>query len=232
MRKVPLALHSGFSLIELLVTICVVALLSAATGPAIVGLNQAGLTNRAISDLSQTLEMARGAAMARNTFVRVGFAALSSESSPARNAPGLVLVVLASADGSLASATETDMADSSKWIMFCPPVVLEDIQMYSKNGLNVNTTQDAVPSDSDFAGFKRILPGISSSAVTFSGCIQFNPSGEVAVSSAGAARYIKVGCDQPISQGNVNMPRNKNPFLLRISGMNGTIETLRKEDLQ
>jgi hypothetical protein len=63
------------------------------------------------------------------------------------------------------------------------------------------------------------------SGLTFTAFVQFDPSGEARVNTTELARNIKIGLDKPAPQG------GKNPFILRLSGMNGTIVVIRKEDM-
>jgi len=212
----------AFSLIELLSVLAIVGILAAAAGPAIRGLAGSGDINRSISNLSGNLELARTYAMTHHTYVRVAFSELSTSAS--RLSPGIGVLVIYSSDGTLDSDTASDMANPSKWPEASKNLVLENLGINdSLNASSALTAQDALPSASDISTFSRQIGGIATAQ--FSSFIQFNPTGEARVLKGEPARFIKLGMDRPAPQ------NGKNPFLLRVSALNGTIHVFRKEDL-
>ncbi len=86
-------LIEAFTLVELLVTISIIAILVALTLPSLAGLNAAGKFNSAVSSISETLRLARETAVAHDTYVWVAFAITTSP-----NDPPLGTLVVASAD--------------------------------------------------------------------------------------------------------------------------------------
>lgn len=213
---------SAFSLLEMLTVLAIVGIMTALTGPAIRSMMGAGDINRSVESLSGTLELARTYAMTHHTYVRVAFSKLAASGS--RITPSIGVLVISSADGTLDSDTASDMADSSKWPEVSKPLVLENIDIYdSLNSTSPQTGQDALPSASDIGQFSRKIGGIASAP--FSSFVQFSHDGEARVIKGESARFIKLGMDRP-------QPQNgKNPFVLRISGINGTINVLRSEAL-
>ena len=84
----------GFTLVELLTVIAIIAILAILTIPSLAGLTSSSKFNAAINGLSNTLDLARQTAVARDTYVWV---ALAVPAVPAD--PPLSTVVVASRDG-------------------------------------------------------------------------------------------------------------------------------------
>lgn len=91
----------GFTLIELLVVIAIFAILAAATVPSLSSLLGTKGVTRAAVDAASVLELARAEAMARRTYVYVGF----ENTSNALGNSELCIAAAASPDGSSAATT-------------------------------------------------------------------------------------------------------------------------------
>lgn len=96
--------RAAFTLVELLIVMGFMSLLVAVTVPAVNALRGGGDLNRAVDEVSLTLNRARTHAMTQNTYVWVGMveesALFPSASQPPYAGKGtLVLAVVASADG-------------------------------------------------------------------------------------------------------------------------------------
>lgn len=219
----------AFSLIELLSVMAVLAVLSAVTLPAVQSMRGAGVINRAISDLSGTLEMARAHAMANRTYVRVLFASLPAGSG--RVNPGTVALVIRSADG---TSADQDMSDPSLWPALSRPLVLDNLGISDgvQGAGRYSTAADATPSGENIGGvampsFQRKVSSLGQ--VTFDQVIQFGPSGEARVSFDQPSRHISLAVAQRGGDG--DSFRSENAFILRLSGVNGTITTLRDDKI-
>lgn len=219
----------GFSLIELLAVMAIIVTLSAVSVPALQSVKGGSSINKAVSDLSSTLELARTHAMANRTYVRV----LLSE-TPAGGGqmlPQVIAQPIYSANG----ASAGDMADASQWPALGKPLVLENLQVFDtlEGNSPVDTSADVTPMGGNVQG--TFMTPVSRQAGgkglrSFTGVIQFSPTGEARVSFDEPARHIKIALDQP-GAGNANEGLKKNPFILRLSGINGSIRILRAGDL-
>jgi prepilin-type N-terminal cleavage/methylation domain-containing protein len=221
--------NAAFSLIELLAVMAIVVALSAVSVPAIQSVKGGSTVNKAMADLSSTLELARTHAMANRTYVRVLLAEVPASGN--RILPQLIALPIYAANGTSAG----DMTLVADWPALSKPLVLDDLKVFDTlNGsAPVNTSADVTPMGNNVQGAKmanvlRQVPGRG--GVTFSGVIQFAPTGEARVSFEEPARHIKLAIDQPQS-GNAVEGRKKNPFILRLSGMNGSIRILRAGEL-
>ncbi len=215
----------GFSLIELLVVIAIVAAMGTMAGPAFQWLSGAGSVNKAVSDLDQALELARTYAMANHTYVRLAFAQVPVR-LPERPEPTLLVLALYPAAGTLTTTNETaqGMADAAQWPLLARPLLFDNL--VPNDALNTrtpDTTGDLLPSQTDIAAFTRSVLHLVPEP-TFTSCIQIDPQGEAQVLNGTPARYIKLAFDRPAPQ------NGKNPFILRLCGINGRIDVLRKEN--
>ncbi len=211
----------AFSLVELLTVIAVIAVMTAASGPALQALKSSGGVNKAITETSRTLEYARIYAMSNHTYVRVGIG--QTGASGAYLTPSTVLIAIYSVDGTLDADTTSSMTDPSKWRPLVKPVILDNLTI--SNSLSVSRTLDASdytsPDKTDIPHPVTFKAG-DRGTVACNSFIQFNPNGEARVARGEPARFIELGVDKPGAQGGTN------PFLIRMSGLNGNINILRK----
>jgi prepilin-type N-terminal cleavage/methylation domain-containing protein len=219
---------AAFSLVELLAVMAIVVALSAVSVPAFQSVKGGSSVNKAMADLSSTLELSRTHAMANRTYVRVLLAEVPSGGS--RLLPQLVVWPVYSANGTASG----DMTEAVEWPALNKPLVLDDLKIFDTlDGVApVNTSADVTPMGANLQGAKmadvlRQVPGRG--VLNFTGVIQFSPTGEARVSFEEPARHIKIAIDQPQADGAAG--RKKNPFILRLSGMNGSIRVLRAGEL-
>jgi len=204
---------NAFSLVELLAVMGILAIMAGASTIAMKSLGGSGSTQRAADDLALTLELARAYAMSHNTVVRVAF----GKASAGRSTPATVVVVLASVDGSPAA-----MSTPGQWVRISRPLVLDNFIF--DDGLAAGTLPEGVmmPSQTDIGAIGYRLPDVGT--IQFDAFLQFSAAGEAAVLAGEPARSIQIGMDRPTPE------RGRDPFVLRLSGMNGSLITLRKED--
>jgi prepilin-type N-terminal cleavage/methylation domain-containing protein len=225
----------GFTLVELLAVIAVMAIVAAMAGPAIQSFAGAGTINKAINDCNQTLAGARAYALAHHTYVRVLFSQVPT--SATQLTQEVVALVISPSTGGL-SGTDTNgvtvdnpvgMGTPSTWPAISRPLILNNLVI--NNALNAtppkgpDTSGDSYPTQATATIVTAGAPvtrTIGGNAVQFTSCIQFNPSGQAEIIELTPTRYIKVGFNKPND--------TKDPFLLRISGINGSIDILRKDN--
>ncbi|XHR26704.1 MAG: Tfp pilus assembly protein FimT/FimU [Chthoniobacteraceae bacterium] len=220
---------AAFTLVELLSVIAVITMMTVASAPVIQSLTGSSSASKTIEDLSGAYEMARIYAMTHHTYTRVGIARVSSDSSVMQ--PTLVVATIYSVDGSLTNDDATSMADDTKWRLTGNVRGFGNFWLYdSLQGATPSTAGDSKPSDTDIDSFSRFA---GRAGVRSFGCIvQFNPAGEARVLKSEPARYIKIGVDQPLNPSTPDTPRSRNPFILRLSGINGSVNVIRKENIQ
>jgi prepilin-type N-terminal cleavage/methylation domain-containing protein len=216
-KKIRSSFSSAFTLTELLVVLAIVALLSAMTLPSVTGLLGTGQVDQAANDLSTFTELARTYAMGHHTYVRLAV----GQSTDASGRPLLIILNLFSADGT----ESADMGTAGNWPPLTKPLVLNNFKINNTlNGLNPDTSLDEVPpATSTFGTLSSPVGNLG--AISFTSFIEFNPGGEASIMAGNPARYIKLALDQPPPR------QGQNPFIIRVSGINGTVQILRKENL-
>jgi prepilin-type N-terminal cleavage/methylation domain-containing protein len=223
---------AAFTLIELLVVLAIISILAVLSIVAFTSLQGSGNTNKNISVLSGSLELAREYAVAKNTYVWVAF-----YPSTASNGLNLLSVaVLASNDGSdPASATLSwatynyGTVPTAAISLINKVVTLQQIAVLNAASLSPNSLPPtpAVTSGANSMAtgnfFTLALPG-TSTAVTFTQAIEFLPTGQVRNSSNPVA---VIDLDVQPQKGSVQ--DTKNIAVVRINGLTGETVVYRNE---
>jgi prepilin-type N-terminal cleavage/methylation domain-containing protein len=186
---------SGFSLVELLSVMAVIALLMAMVAPAFNGIRGGANVNRATFELAGVLEQARSYALAQNTYVWVGFFeedVLQGPQNPAQPGQGgrVVVSVVASRDGGRYSDAVVNgnlpepfgsagPSNPVELVQINRLVRLENVRMVSANSANqepprpdvpdayqIGDSRDAAPDNSGGA-FARRAGAVNSTTFTY-----------------------------------------------------------------
>lgn len=230
--------NKGFSLIEILVVLGLIALLAGLSLPALTGLSGSGKFNSAVFSISNLLDQARQYAVANNTYVWVAF-----YQEPGTN--DLYAALIASKTGVDASggAGTVDLTNSTNAIANTYSL-LNKIEVFQRVALISGVTGSGFTSSSspfsattlpainpaakglgisssDMTQFRIKRPG-TSTAVTFDKIIRYSPAGEAQASDAFVST-IEFAM-QP-KKGTVL--DTKNVAVLRISGLVGNARIYR-----
>lgn len=174
----------GFSLLELLVVISIIAALSAGMIPAISAIKTGQGISKSSFDLAGLLEQARAQAMAKNTYVYVGLSSVKVNSAVLESdaaAGDLAVAVMTTKSG-----VRPVLTDGSELVPLCPIRKFNNIQISTigyEGNLNrasgsqvVNMADDSVVS---FAQFSSTSPG--GGQLNFEKVLEFDPRGVVRV---------------------------------------------------
>lgn len=244
----PFAIR-GFSLVELLAVMGFMSLLLAVTVPAINALKGSGDFSRGVDEVALALNQARAHAMAKNTYVWVGFyeesatGGASSALPPFSGKGQVVLATVASVDGTRifedGAAPATLPADRLKSVgrlQKISRVHLADVG--APTGTGESHRLDARP-DAPYAGSEAENNRISSDSTlkspypfqagsyTFHKTIRFSPSGEVTINGATLPKRLGEIGILP-ANGDQVMTSSPNVAAVQFSGMGGNVRTYRR----
>lgn len=172
---------NGFSLVEILVVISLIAVLSAGAIPAMNGIRGGQSLTKSAYDVAGLLEQARSCAMAKNTYVYVGLAEAVENSAGVQVSPDggrVVVAVMASKTGVRPlSSNGAELVPMNRMQSFdnlkLDTLGTEGAMGSRKSGPDVVNLADA--GSTGFAGFTCSGPG--GTTVTFDKVIEFDPTG-------------------------------------------------------
>jgi prepilin-type N-terminal cleavage/methylation domain-containing protein len=172
-----LASRPAFSLVELLVTMALIALLATLSMPALTSRNRTAGIHRAGYEISGLLEQARAHAMAHNTYTWVGFAPQADGT--------LTVGVVAARNGDAAPAVTDASAANSDVIALGKLYSLPQVSLCAPPPSSERPpARDEGQLDSVTAAIRPFSIGQGSRKVTFDKyVVQFNSRGETRISS-------------------------------------------------
>jgi len=208
-------------MIELLMVIAILAILAAFTAPSLPSLLGAKGVTRGLNDVASMLELARAEAMARRTYVYVGF---ENTTNAAGNAE-LRVAAAASPDGS--SATTIGLLPITKVVR------LENIRHTNYSGLPQVVQTAARAASTNAANDADYVAGMTSGGISFTSGKQLFSSKMVIVSPEGEL-LPSAGSKVFLDRANVgiigmkgNTPATSDGGVVMLDGGSGTITIAR-----
>jgi prepilin-type N-terminal cleavage/methylation domain-containing protein len=212
----------GFTLIELLTVVATIAIITSVSFPAIQSLMTSGNFQSNTTEMSDLLESAYSAAVAKNTYVWIGFMQM-----PNNGGVGMAFVYSK-------SGNPTDISNNLQ-ASLCKPVILKNLSLTSVgtqitdpdlvtqgvgqifntgNTLDVANSTNPTSFSTQLAGTTQTIQSTASSP--FTTIVEITPSGQVSISSANKYAWVEVGL-QPL-QGN-----GKNIAVLQMNAFTGRV---------
>lgn len=207
----------GFTLIELLVVIAIFAILATLTVPSLPSLLGTRGVTRAAVDAAAVLELARTEAMARRTYVYVGF----ENTSNALGNPELCIAAAASPDGSSAA--------TAGLLPLTRVVRLENVRQTNYGGLP-QVVRDAATNATNSEDYAS---GMTTSGITFtngrqkfsSSMVIISPEGELLAEAGSPVFLEKMHLGLVGMRGTV--PMTNDGGVVTFDGGSGTISIIR-----
>jgi len=202
----------AFTLVELLVVICIIAVLVAVTLPSLPGLTRAADVNKAVSGIPLFLDESRAYAMAHNTYVWVGFA---EEAGTHRLLLGCV-------------AGTTGQADDLDTQNIAP---ISPLRSYERFALRAVSGLVGMAESGDDIGGSRLgtfSQRSGTASATFDKVLRYSPRGEAAIrpaSAGGSSRWIRIGL-QPV-HGPAGEAEGTDVAVLQVGALTGQVEVFR-----
>lgn len=231
--------REAFSLTELLLVTAITATLMGLAAPALTAFKGAGDLTRAAYDIAGSLESARSYAIARNTYVWVGFfeeGAFSADPGIAGTGE-IVVAAVASRDG-------TKIYDPAGFAALPGDAIVPINRRMKIANIRLKTLPGGSGTGGDFEGrpavegggaqIGDISPGTGSRTpfvagpYTFSKVIEFNPRGEARVNneSSPLQRVIEIGLQR--AHGASADAANANVAAIQVTGVAGNVKIYRR----
>lgn len=195
----------AFSLTELLIVVALIAVLAVLATPAVVSIAQGGAMRKAINSVSDTVELARIEAMATSSWVLVGFADTTAESSS--GAYQTSVFVMATRDGT------TNMA-SDNLMTIARPLRLDHVKLLSESSRW--GTNAALVKGSPFS-FQATLAGKPVQVTDH--ILAFSPRGEAVVNPSMLRSWFEI----PLREVHGTREFEERTASVRVSGMSGQV---------
>lgn len=219
----------GYSLVELLAVLGIIAIVSSLIFMSIGGLTGSRNLNKAAYDVQGVLEQARTMAMASDTYTWVGFFEESPGSPGVAGVGQVVISIVTSADGtnvysSLSGATQlpgTRLVQAAK-LMKIPNVHLASLSAAAVTRPSVPAATYEVASSSFANGYTFTYP-LTGTTYTFSNIIQFSPQGDATRIAGTPTQIMEIGL-QP-SHGSTAATSSKDVAAIQIAGIGGHVTT-------
>ncbi len=218
-------MRAAFTTVELLTVITVIAIMMVTMVPAFIGIKGAGDVTKAAYDVAGTLEQARSYAMARNTYVFVGFTERDGLDAAKAGVGQLLVAAMASKDGTRNfGANNSNLAPVSK-LRRIENVHLQDALPNSGAMTRPKVADDCRVGNASFQVGDPFTSGFTTSAgYNFTKIIQFDPRGTASIPSGtiSVPHWMEIGLVG--AQSNAGTP---NCAALVLGGVTGSAKIYR-----
>ncbi len=226
----------GFTLVEMLVVMAIMALLASILLLAVAGFKGSQDISKSSSDIQGVLEQARSLAMADDTYVWIGFFE-ENPSTPGTAGTGQVVIsVVSSSDGTqlFTNGNPPTSLPATGLIQVNKLMKLPNLHLVSNVSPDIISTT-AVPrptvsgtyqvGSSSFSNNITFAYPIGGSQYQFSNVIQFNPQGDATRIGSTPTQLMEIGLCP--ARGSTALSTNKNLIAIQIAGIGGHVSVYR-----
>ena len=211
--------QGGFSLIEMICVLAVVSVMASLAMPAITGIVTGDRLSNNAYTLSDVIQQARAAAMARHTYVWVGFSSYTG-------ADGVPTVMVASLTGNSGQASDLT---SNNYVLSEKPAILRNVAITGAANYATLPGYDSSVTTTDVAsqGYSFLATVAGRTNASFSDVIAFNPNGEanLAQSSTGTLQLVQcLGMGLQIAPSSSKL----HVAAIQVRGLSGDVTVLRQ----
>jgi prepilin-type N-terminal cleavage/methylation domain-containing protein len=219
-RTIERRLQRAFTLIEMLAVLAIISIIGVLLVPAFGSLSNARAVNQGVDEVSSILQMARSEAVARQSYVWVGF----SQGTTSEGAPQLTMMAASSLDGS------TNYAPANLTVV-TRPVRVTGVVMTTWDKLKSATSSLFTEGTPTSVGGSRTETGIvfPAQAGAVTNTVTFTSRGEAMINATPTPDdpydpYLDVS----FQQANTATPKaNANDASVIIDGGTGAVQTVR-----
>jgi prepilin-type N-terminal cleavage/methylation domain-containing protein len=210
--------QGGFSLIEMICVLAVVSVMASLAMPAITGIVTGDRLSNNAYTLSDVIQQARAAAMARHTYVWIGFSSYTG-------ADGVPTVMVASLTGNSGQASDLT---SNNYVLSEKPAILRNVAITGAANYATLPGYDSSVTTTDVAsqGYSFTASVAGRTSASFSDVIAFNPNGEANLAqSTGSLQLV-----QCLGMGLQVAPSSSKLHVaaIQVRGLSGDVTVLRQ----
>ncbi|MEZ0297058.1 MAG: Tfp pilus assembly protein FimT/FimU [Candidatus Methylacidiphilales bacterium] len=215
----------GFTLLELLVTVTIIAALSAISMPFAPALFKSNQVEQGVLAIAGTLEQARQHAVTHNTYVWVAF--MPAPADKPQNGATMIVVESRGGIDTLNWSTDAVALKGHADLNVVGPVrSLPGMQIADAGSVSVpNLPASGSTSSSSLQPVQMLLPYAAGGNLTFSRAVQFTPDGRARVQSY--TSQIELGLKPSFGASSSTSTAAVNVAVLRLGSLTGKIKVYR-----
>ncbi len=210
--------RSGFSLVEMMCVLAIISIMASFAWPAIVGIVSGDRLSNNTYQLSDLIQQARSEAVARHTYVWVGF-------QSSKDANGVPTIMVASVAGN--SGMTSDL-QSGNITLEAKPTTLRNVAITGATSYTTLPGFDSSVTTTDVAsqGYSFTTSVAGNANAKFSNVIAFGPDGQVNLAQASGALTL-VQC---LGMGLQTAPASTKLHVaaIQVRGLSGDVSVLRQ----